>query len=222
MPRCLRLIAAAVLALFALGLTTSPALAFPDTYAGRLEALTLVQRLNADLLSRPSATETLTRWCADRRLADPAEIKALRLPGVFKPASRDVRMLLGAGPHDQVRYRRVQLMCGLHVLSEADNWYLPSRLTPQMNQALDYSETPFGVVVRPLGFQRQTLEATILYHPFPGDSRGVAAGAGGRLVLPLDVLQHVAVLTTAAGSPFSVVVETYSRDLLETAELPQR
>ncbi len=47
-------------------------------------------------------------------------------------------------------------MCGGHVLSEADNWYVPARLTPQMNRALDTSDTPFGAAVKALDFHRAT------------------------------------------------------------------
>ena len=36
---------------------------WPDTPATRLEALALLQTLNADLLSNDSATLTLDRWC---------------------------------------------------------------------------------------------------------------------------------------------------------------
>ena len=37
----------------------------------------------------------------------------------------------GIGPDEPVAYRHVRLRCGDHVLSEADNWYVPSRLTPE-------------------------------------------------------------------------------------------
>ena len=47
-------------------------LPWPDTPIARIEALALVETLNADLLSHDSATLTLDRWCADHRLAEPA------------------------------------------------------------------------------------------------------------------------------------------------------
>ncbi|MEJ0006459.1 MAG: hypothetical protein WDM77_08875 [Steroidobacteraceae bacterium] len=56
------------------------------------------------------------------------------------------------------------LHCGAHVLSEADNWYVPSRLTPDMNEALEHSDIAFGRAVQALQFQRHTLSASLLWH----------------------------------------------------------
>jgi hypothetical protein len=35
---------------------------------------------------------------------------------------------------------------------EADNWYVPSRLTPDINKTLDMTDTPFGIVEIAEGF----------------------------------------------------------------------
>jgi chorismate-pyruvate lyase len=40
----------------------------------------------------------------------------------------------------KVRYRRVQLMCDDHVLSIAENWYVPARLSAQMSKLLAFPE----------------------------------------------------------------------------------
>ncbi|HWA62682.1 MAG TPA: hypothetical protein VG939_14970 [Caulobacteraceae bacterium] len=211
-----RVLRPAVLALaLAAALGAGPAQSFPDTYDGRLQALALVQQLNADLLSRPSATETLQIWCARRGLADPAQVRAALVKGAEKPAPEAVRALLGAEPRQTVRYRHVQLICGGKVLSEADNWYLPSRLTPAMNRQLDETDTPFGLVVKPLGFTRRTLQAVILFRPFPVDYGEAGPARARRLVTPPYVLQHKALLSTAEGAPFSVVIETYTRALID-------
>jgi hypothetical protein len=123
---------------------------------------------------------------------------------------------LGAGPDEEIRYRRVALTCGTHVLSQADNWYRPGKLTTEMNQRLDSSDAPFGVVVRPLGFHRRTLDATLLFHPLPdGWERGARPPRGhGALALPHDLLRHRAVLETPDGVVFSVLVETYTAEVL--------
>ena len=47
------------------------------------------------------------------------------------------------------------------------------------------------------------------------------AGDGTRQVIPPHVLEHHAVLTLSEGTPFSVVVETYTREVLALPE-PQR
>jgi hypothetical protein len=166
------------------------------------DARRLVAELNADLLAHGSATETLRRWCAARHLADPAKIVARRLPGADKPASAEVRRLLHAAPDELVRYRRVALACGRHVLSNADNWYRPAALTAPMNAELDGTDHPFGQVVKPLRFHRRTLGAVMLVSP---KDRAP----------PAAVLRHEAVLETPDGAPFSLVVETYTRVVLD-------
>ncbi len=125
-------------------------------------------------------------------------------------------------PHEPVRFRRVRLKCGEHVLSEAENWYVPSRLTPDMNQALDTTDTAFGRVAKPLSFRRRTLSAKLLWSPLPqdwemraaNDNAAPDAAAAGRLLIPHAVLQHRAVLTLPDGTPISQVIETYTGDVL--------
>ena len=202
-------------------LETAPALAdepppWPDSFVGRLEALALIESLNADLLSHDSATLTLERWCADHRLADPPRIVAERAPDAVKPASAEVRAALAVKPDEPLGYRRVRLKCGDHVLSEADNWNVPSRLTPEMNHMLEATDTPFGKAVAALRFRRHTLSANLLWRPLPnGWEMGAAAAQDtGALAIPNHVLEHRAVLSTPDGEPFSEVVETYTGEVL--------
>jgi hypothetical protein len=190
---------------------------WPDTFVARLEALALIQTLNADLLSHDSATLTLEGWCGSHRLASPARMVAERVAGVDKAPGDEQLRDLGVTATDTVRYRRVKLLCGAVLLSEADNWYLPARLTPDMNRLLDTTDTPFGRVVQPLHFRRRTISATLLWQPLPeGWEMRTAApdSRSGKLVAPAAVLQHRAVLTMPDGTPFSEVVETYSGNVL--------
>ena len=191
--------------------------AWPDSFVGRLEALALIESLNADLLAHDSATLTIERWCADHRLADPARIVAERVSDAAKPASAEVRGALDVKPDEPLGYRRVRLKCGDRVLSEADNWYVPARLTPEMNRVLDTTETPFGKAVAALHFRRHTLSADLLWRPLPkGWEMGAtpAAREAGMLTIPDHVLEHRAVLSTPDGEPFSEVVETYTGEVL--------
>lgn len=198
----------------------APALAgavdWPDTPLARTEALALLQTFNADLLSHPSATLTLEHWCGEHHLAKVATVVALRDRKTSKPLPEDLRRALGIDAGTPVRYRRVQLTCGNHVLSEADNWYLPGRLTAAMNRTLDQSDTPFGKVVAPLHFRRHTLAAQLLWSPLPEgwDTRGLPVAGRQPLVLPHQLLQHRAVLEDAQGRPFSALVETYTDQVL--------
>jgi len=194
-----------------------PSPAWRDDATTRLEALALLQSLNAELLSHPSATLTLERWCGAHHLATEAKVVAERVQGEDKPLPADARGQLQISADEPVRYRRVQLACGGHVLSEADNWYVPSRLTDAMNHELDTTDTPFGKVVQPLHFRRQTLSADLLWSPLPQGWETEAAlpsSHGATLAMPHHVLQHRAVLFDQANRPFSLVVESYTSQVL--------
>ncbi|PWK82725.1 hypothetical protein [Fulvimonas soli] len=197
--------------------TPAQAPAWPDTPLARVEALALLQTLNADLLGHDSATLTLERWCGAHGLAAPARVVAERVRGADEPLPEDLRARLGAAAGEPVKYRRVRLACGGHVLSEADNWYLPGRLTAAMNRALDTTDTPFGKVVMPLRFHRQTLSAELLWSPLPeGWERAGALppGKGRPLAIPAEVIRHRALLATGDGRPFAALVETYTGQVL--------
>jgi chorismate-pyruvate lyase len=210
-------LAVVMLALVLLPGWAGPALAADGAgFVRRLEALALLQTLNADLLGHDSATAVLQDWC-DAHGPAGLKITAQRVRGQDKPATDEVRTALRLQPGQGVNYRRVRLACGDKVLSEADNWYLPERLTAEMNRALDSSDTPFGVVVRPLDFRRRNLAARLLYAPLPRGWEKGAADAPAPGPIPAQVLQHAAVLATPDGAPFSYVVETYTGQALEMA-----
>jgi hypothetical protein len=193
--------------------------ASPDAFLARVEALALLQTLNADLLSHDSATLTLERWCAAHALAAPPRIIAERVSGSDLPPTPEQRADLGVAPTETIRHRRVRLRCGTVVLSEADNWYVPGRLTPAMNAQLDGSDAPFGKVVQALQFRRHTLSSTLLWSPLPeGWEMNPAAARDGDGAAPMRIpehlLQHKAVLLLPDGTPFSEVVETYTGNVL--------
>lgn len=154
-----------------------------------------LKQFEAELSASSSATQFLTDRCARLKLASPAVIRAIRDKDIQLEAGDKIRMLLGVTPETRLAYRRVKLLCGSHVLSEADNWYVPERLTPAMNRILDESDSPFGAVVRPLNFHRTTLKMEALK-----DDK--------------SVLRVTAVLVTGANTPFSVVVENYNKELV--------
>jgi chorismate-pyruvate lyase len=191
--------------------------AWPDTFLTRVEAVALLQTLNGSLLSHDSATRTLEHWCDIHRMASPARIVAVRDSGVEKPVSAEQRRELAVTAAEPVRYRRVRLLCGTVELSEADNWYVPGRLTTEMNKALETSDMPFGKVVKALRFQRRTLSSTMLWAPLPdGWEMNPIPPAASIAVLsvPSEVLRHRALLTLPDGTPFSEVEETYMAGVL--------
>ncbi len=183
----------------------------------RVEALALLETLRAELLSHDSATVTLEQWCAVHRLASPPRIVAARVPDVDKPVSPELRRDLGVGPQEQVRYRRVRLLCGPVVMSEADNWYVPGRLTPEINRLLDTSDVPFGKAVQPLNFRRRTLSSKLLWAPMlEGWEMPIAGASKAAAASPMPplLLEHRAVLALPDGTPISEVVESYTSNVL--------
>ncbi|MBE1158997.1 hypothetical protein [Dyella acidiphila] len=216
MTQCIRYSVISLLA-FACALPAMAQQAWPDNALSRTQALAELQSLNAELLSHPSATLTLEHWCSAHHLAADAHVVAHRVHGQDKPLPDGARALLGIGPDEPVRYRRVALSCGNVVLSDADNWYVPARLSAAMNQQLDSSDVPFGKVVQPLHFRRQTLSAELLWSPLPeGWDSGAPLPPASKqpLAVPDHVLQHRAVLYSADNQPFSLVVESYTGRVL--------
>ncbi|MDB5776500.1 MAG: hypothetical protein JWP38_2633 [Herbaspirillum sp.] len=198
---------------------TPPRMPWPDSYVGRLQAQALIQTLNAELLGSNSATLTLEKWCRDHRLASEPKITATLIRGVDKAATAEQRERLQVGPAEPIKYRRVQLRCGALVLSEADNWYVPARLTAAMNQALEQTDTPFGKAVLPLHPFRRTYAAAVLWSPLPPNwematSPAPAGGGHGVLNIPDALFEHRALVFEENLLPIAEVVETYRKDVL--------
>jgi hypothetical protein len=175
------------LAVFAVLISVCGACAAPDN--ARLQAF------EAQLEAQPSATAVLQTWC-DAHAPAGTRVMARQIQPAPLPPPEDARKALAIHPGEAVRYRRVQLLCGGRVLSNADNWYLPGKLTHAMNDMLDHTQTPFGAAVAALHFRRRNLETSTL-------------APGGQ-----DVLRHSALLTTEKGEPFSFVVETYTKEIV--------
>ena len=194
--------------------------AWPNTFLARVEVLALLQTLNANLLGHDSATQILGEWCREHRLAADPQIIVQRVHDAPLPASEEQRRNLRVAPADEVRFRHVRLLCGSLVLSEADNWYVPGRLTAAMNQQLESTDAPFGAVVHELHFQRHTLAAKLLWQPLaPGWEMGAhsEAARAAQLAVPERVLEHRAVLSLPDGTPISEVIETYTGNVLAFA-----
>ena len=178
-------------------LITALLLAAPTTAAtpspARREATDLDNRLRAS----PSATATLHDWCAAHGIADPVIHAELvkTAPSAATPAQRRE---LQVGPDELLGYRHVRLSCAGHVLSEAENWYVPARLTAAMNTALDTSDTPFGTAVASLHISRRTLGVETLWR------HGTTP--------PPALFRHRALVLDGTGRPIAEVIETYQRE----------
>ncbi|MCI9881076.1 hypothetical protein MTL_13580 [Methylobacterium goesingense] len=159
------------------------------------------------LLAGPSATAVLEQWCLERGLAQDPGLVAHAVPAPERPASPAQRERLAVPPEALVRYRRVRLTCGPLVLSEAENWYVPSRLTPAMNWLLETSEVPFGRVVQALSPSRRTLSLRLLSAAAIPDKAGLAE--------PLFAIE--ALLLRKDGLPLCEVGEVYTGAVLGAA-----
>jgi len=194
------------------------ALAWSDTFQSRVEVLALLQSLNGEILAGSSATRTLETWCGEHHMAADPKIVADRMRDVRKEPAAEQLQRLGVHDASEVRYRRVQLRCGAHVLSEADNWYVPQRLTPEMNALLDTTDTPFGKAVQALHPYRRTIAVEMLWEPLPRgweQQKPSRSHPGRTLAIPKELFRHRALLYTEEHVPFSEVVETYQAELLE-------
>ncbi len=136
--------------------------------------------LHQRLLTSHSATAVLTDL-----FGGPVVVRRLACDAAVACPGRD-RLEAGS-----VCHRRVMLLAGGIAVSEADLWYVPARLTAAMVAALARTDTPFGVVVRPLRPTRELLSARFCA---PGEA---------------FVLEHEALLRDAAGRPIALVMERY-------------
>ena len=164
---------------------------------------TLLAAFEGTLARHDSATEALADWCRTRGLAHGSAtgpvIRAVRLADEAPHVMDDMRRVLEVGPNEPLGYRHVQLMCGDHVLSDARNLYVPRRLTPAMNQALDSGDRPFGAVIAPLAFRRERWMTR----------RGPDTGCPAE-----TVLSQQALIRMADGTPLALVVECYQPAVL--------
>ncbi|MFC0588555.1 hypothetical protein ACFFF7_03940 [Novosphingobium aquiterrae] len=158
-----------------------------------------IAALERALQSNPSATRALEGWCAARGLDDHPSIVARRLKGEAGPEPEYLRARLGVTGDAQLGYRHVELVCGNRVLSVAHNWYLREHLSAEMNAALDGSEIPFGKVVAPLRFTRETIDSR------HGGEPGCPPGT---------VLSQIALLRLPDGRPLALVTECYTRSAI--------
>jgi len=195
-----------------------------DTPAARLKALALIETLNAQILASSSATLTLESWCRVHGLAAPAQVIARRQSGAELAPTDQQRQELQVSAQEPVRFRRVELLCGDVLLSVADNWYVPARLSAAMNTLLETTQTPFGKVVLPLAPHRETLSDSLLWSPLPlgwglvGSARSTSAAAGTLLEMPAALFEIRAILYTPEHQALAEVVEDYQRGILGFAE----
>lgn len=201
-----------------------------NSFLHRLMLATLISQMENRLLAESSATRTLENWLHEHRLLDPHQtLRAERDVGAQRPCPPDLAAALDIPAHpgaNALRYRKIRLVGHGHIYSEAENWFVPQRLTKNMTDTLEQTDTPFGRVVSPLRFTRQLIRREALWSPLPDlwethpQPPSYKEGAEP-LALPPHLFRHIALLRTHAGAPFSLVVETYTPQAFAFGPPPQ-
>jgi hypothetical protein len=148
-----------------------------------------------NLAAHDSATEALRLWCSARGIAINPEITAQFVRDHDQPAPAGLRQIMDVSHDEPLGYRHVRLSCQGKVLSEANNWYVPGRLSSEMNRALAETDTPFGKVAAPLHFSRSALEMG------PEVAKLCPSGS---------ISMHRALLRLPDGKPLALVIECYT------------
>lgn len=154
-----------------------------------------IAAFEANLAGHASATAALQQWCDQRAIAPGETIAVQFVTGADEAPPADIRTILGLSPDAPLGYRHVRLVCGPHVLSDAHNWFVPSRLTADMNRQLAETQVPFGRIAASLNFARLPLDAA--RRGDPGCPENAISTHRARLILP-------------DGQPLAFVVECYS------------
>ena len=113
---------------------------------------------------------------------------------------------------------------GTRVLSEAENWYVPSRLTPDESGARNHANAvrPSHPVARAVS--RDICRGASLVAAACGLGAGIQAprATAGVLAIPGALFMHRAVLYASDHRPFVEVREVYQRDILAFSPPPAR
>ncbi len=180
------------------------------------KAAALVRELSDHLLHASTATEALHAWCAAHGLSAGPIAAVKQEPDRPRYADDDVLDELRPERHERIAHRCVRLVHGPVVLSEADNWFIPERLPPEVRSALETTDLPFGGAIARLRPSRRTY-----FVSFPELRTASEAGtAGCPFGLPpsMPVLEHKAVVLDQDRRPLSVVSERYCAALLSGSQ----
>ncbi len=164
----------------------------------------MAQDLDKRLSKGTTATATLQAWCEEHSLSTGAITVICHHQGNAVALGQDVLEALKVLPGEPIVYRRVQLVRADVPLVEAENWFLPQRLLPRMNETLATTKLPFGQVIAPLAPSRRTL-----YRCFPS----YALDQDGQQP-PEVILEHTAVVISEGGVPLALVKERFRSELV--------
>ncbi|MPR07682.1 hypothetical protein [Microvirga tunisiensis] len=174
----------------------------------------LVCALSTRLIASATATDTLVAWCEEYGLSHgpiTVDVRQRFAPAVVPD---EVMAALGPATPEIVHYRQVWLKRGSLALAAAENWFVPQRLTADMNQILNQTDIPFGTVIAPLHPVRRTLVANA--GPLADDLVEDPAWFSGSAHQPHPeiILEHKAMILTGSGTSLALVNEFFFADLV--------
>jgi hypothetical protein len=182
------------------------------------KAAALVRELSDHLLHASTATEALHAWCTAHGLSAGPITAVMQDPDRRRHADDDVLDELRPERHERIAYRCVRLVRGLVVLSEADNWFVPERLPPEVRSALAATDMPFGAAIARLRPSRRTY--FVRFPELSTVSEAATVGSPAGLSPSMPILEHKAVVLDQNRQPLSVVSERYCAALLSGVETP--
>jgi chorismate-pyruvate lyase len=184
-----------------------PKIAFPDTHA-------LIQELSRRLCNTPTATATLFAWCEEHRLSSGPVTVICRCRCQAPAVARDVLTELKPLPREPVAYRSVQLVRGGLPLVDAENWFIPHRLSPDMRDALEATDIPFGDLIAPLSPMRRTLSVRAREFPVEIPVSHLLETQRVEQQHPEAILRIDAVVISGSGLPLAYVRENFRPELI--------
>jgi chorismate-pyruvate lyase len=162
--------------------------------------------LSERILCAKSATRELELWCRQHRIGNGRIVAFVKNDTSLQELddeSLDVLNYLEA--RRLAKFRHVKLATEGIVVVDALNWYLPTNLTPAMNQQLQTTDIPFGHVVAPLHPWRHTF---FVRRCMPDQLAERSSADTCRIAF-----EHHAVVRAASGAPLAVVHERFLKTL---------
>ena len=169
------------------------------------EKASRLQRFREGLNLSRTATAFLNDWLYEEFGVIDAELCIDILQTETDPVCEALLRLLDVEQPADLAYRRVVISHDSVALSEAQNWYVPKRLTVEMRRAIARTRQPFGHIVGPIVAHRDELprmtQASIPDSPKP------------RCKAP--ILECSALLRRSDDKPISLVREWYTSAIVE-------
>lgn len=175
-----------------------------------------VRNLSYHLLRAPTATEALEAWCEEYDLSTGSITAMKRVDSSPRYIDEEALDDLWLQPNEWLEPRRVLLVRGGLPLCEADNWFVPQRLPPDVRTALKTTNVPFGAAIRDLHPARRTY--FVRFASFASEDSPATDFSLPVLSRSAVILEHRAMVFDGDRRPLAVVTERYLASLVGATE----